>query len=1360
MPILPVRWPAQGRNDAEAFSAQPPLTTRDELNVCDLDSTTGRMRGATRSGLSKYVSTQVAAAPIKRGLAVAYDGAKFTYQSETSGTVEVSWSVVLPSKTDCLAVAADKWGNCYATDGLTGIVKYNPDGRLVWRIDLPVDRTLVVRALFVDDIGNVYAATSDTGYVDVVGSIYTSTALTLSAFTQGQGDVTGSRIWKYRQLWDPEQTKDEFDKVITKHTELAWANAIAPGAFVEQMVVRGGVLYTAQNRPHDWHAEVVAYANIDTKSPEELLRVEVPFPVNGIAVKSGSIFTVHESFANRGLTPSAPNATAHAIDWTPKNLTDWKTRIWAWYDASKITSLDTNSGSAELKDNDQVLIWRDQTENGRDLYCPLSNWTEGNFTDIIPPRYRKQSGIGGKPALVFDGFTGSGESLINPARVNGLRSYSNAGASALDKKQQRTMLPGYSGCKFAVFLVIKPSKTTTITRMPVFDQHNTSDGNWEVMLEANAVQSAVDSDAMSTSEGKLLIRERAAGGANGEDGLSTTGTGANEFPYHGTYDAVPSGFSVSPGVAIVSWVNTAGGANTSLYRVNGNALDKYTSKAWTTAGPEYTSIGYRHAFASSGADHWFAGEIAEILVLDFYDDATNDVLSAPPYPGSAFSISNSYSELEKIEGYLAHKYGMAHVLPNHEYVAPAGSIADSATVGVGPAKWPHSYPLVASTATVNPIAADAPKGGPPRATGLDTQSSKFTDLNHTGEILAKWDSAKGDIRWVLKSSSTIGGIGYGVVATADGNVFTFGAKASGNNIISRLTIDAGESPTTTDAYSYAAGGAGWDYKYFRAQVTKHNFLVAPYYEIGSTNHTIQFNNVGTSGTVVALPIFVDVTVGAQIQEAHAVAFDPRIPEFPETDTAGNINLAWTGVTIADQPRPEFVYVGTRLAAAGQATLHKLRLVDKTPTTAAERRFVYAAVANGDIKTFTSSAVATPTGGSGSFDTASQWIDAVSAFGKGWFTDGRTDKKLDPKTATVSNWTSKSSGKGPTGRLLAFWNGRIVRSRDPNNPTLWHMSAYGNPEDWDFVEKISGGVVTQAVSGGEPGFSPCPDIVNMLAPWRNDALVFGCDHSFWVMTGDPRYGGTFQNLNVPVGSGFGHCWAMDDEGALYVFKNTGGVLRFFAGGFQSITDRSIERQMESIAFGTNHIQLVWDDREKSLHVFQEPFASGGTALTHWRWEKRTGAWWTNQYPTTMQPASALVIDGDAAGDRVMLLLGQDGYVRQWSQTAADDDGTAIKSRVTIELEPPDERFMWRWSGLSMEFATSLHAPHVQFLSSDQAEVLEDPEGDHPMQPGANDTLFHPIKGRKCHVRVYSDRRWAFERGQINAYRAGRVRQRAW
>ncbi len=291
----------------------------------------------------------------------------------------------------------------------------------------------------------------------------------------------------------------------------------------------------------------------------------------------------------------------------------------------------------------------------------------------------------------------------------------------------------------------------------------------------------------------------------------------------------------------------------------------------------------------------------------------------------------------------------------------------------------------------------------------------------------------------------------------------------------------------------------------------------------------------------------------------------------------------------------------------------------------------------------------------------------------YFADGTNYKKYDPTTNTVSAWTA-SAGSLPTDtsgnkpRLIVTWNGRTVLSGLPGDGQNWFMSAVGDPTNWDYNPSPS--VETQAVAGNNAPAGHVGDVITAMIPYRNDLLIFGCDHSIWQMTGDPMAGGRLDRLSDITGIAWGTPWCKTPGGGIYFFGSRGSVynLNFSAvaaaeGNVLTRVSQAIDQVLSQLDLSSVSITMAYDDRWAGLHLYISDLE--GDASTHFYYDENTQSWWSDTFSQPLQnPWCTLVYDGDAAIDRTVLLGGQDGWTRSYVDAALDDDGYPILSEVLI------------------------------------------------------------------------------------------------
>jgi hypothetical protein len=548
------------------------------------------------------------------------DAQKQTY-TDLGNNSTTDFAMSTPSGSDVRAIARDKQSNVYVVDGNVGVVKYNSEGTKLWRVSLPAsDIDHIIRALEVDtETGTVYAGVS------------------------AGGDSTTAAMWAYRQLDD-------------NGTEMLWQ--IEPGGFIERVRLKDGVLYALLNFPDRNRSYVRTYGFVDTEAPGQQAEWEVPSPGNDLDVspKDDSVFVASDVNPLRGLDPSSPLTTVSSIDFTPKDLNQSKKRIWSWFDTSDrstLSILPRTDGSGD--DGGEVIVLGDKSGNGRNFYAnagaspapPTPNTERG-------PVYRAV-GLNGKPTI---SFTGESYTATTPGR-----SMLGEGASSADRAyraEQLSPVPTYKGAQFAIFMVVKCGIDDAVRGLLSLNVPGANTQSRMLAINRRPDDTLPGSIPMPGSVHLYELFGRASDG--GQSTPSAIGPDITANPAR-----VSPGPLSGSGVAIITWIcdggvhDQAGSASRSLMRINGHPVDRWQSIPFFTTLP--VTLGLAN-LGTSGHSR-FAGEFAEMIVLsDWYDQNgfQQRLVTEPSFPDSVWT-PDSDTEVDRIEGYLAHKWGVAHEFP-------------------------------------------------------------------------------------------------------------------------------------------------------------------------------------------------------------------------------------------------------------------------------------------------------------------------------------------------------------------------------------------------------------------------------------------------------------------------------------------------------------------------------------------------------------------------------------------------------------------------------------------------------------------------------------------------------------------------
>jgi hypothetical protein len=325
-----------------------------------------------------------------------------------------------------------------------------------------------------------------------------------------------------------------------------------------------------------------------------------------------------------------------------------------------------------------------------------------------------------------------------------------------------------------------------------------------------------------------------------------------------------------------------------------------------------------------------------------------------------------------------------------------------------------------------------------------------------------------------------------------------------------------------------------------------------------------------------------------------------------------------------------------------------------------------AVAGGTIKTFAGGSFSTPTSGSAALASGVPVIYAAELFGKLYFVDGTNAKILDPVAGAVSSWTA-SAGSFPSHsttnlpRLITMWRARVVMAGIKTDASNWFMSAVADATDFDYA--VDPATACQAVAGNssEAGLVP-DDIVNSLFPISDHYLLFGGDHSIYLMKGDPAENGQFEKISSITGTAWGKPMCKDPHDTLYFIGSRGGVYRYQLGSRPvKLSSGALDAFFTTIDFGNTVCTAQWNEAETGVNFWLTNL-DGGTS-THLFFDVRNQGFWLDQYAdASMNPTATHTLDGDQSDDRITLLGGRDGYIRYLDSASSTDDGEGIDSYV--------------------------------------------------------------------------------------------------
>ena len=367
--------------------------------------------------------------------------------------------------------------------------------------------------------------------------------------------------------------------------------------------------------------------------------------------------------------------------------------------------------------------------------------------------------------------------------------------------------------------------------------------------------------------------------------------------------------------------------------------------------------------------------------------------------------------------------------------------------------------------------------------------------------------------------------------------------------------------------------------------------------------------------------------------------------------------------------------------------------------------------------------------------------------------------------TLSRWRANTDkGLIPCNcKLVARWSERVVLAGDPENPNIWYMCRQGDVHDWDFAADDAAGNGGGAVGSTSAGQGTIGEPITALIPATDDTLLFGCTRSLWQLSGDPGFGGQYDNLSREIGVVGARAWTQTPDGVI-VFMSQDGL---YATGPSSkpsqISRNTIPQRLLDLDSDQFYVTLQYDLRYKGIWIFVTNKDEVPTTHYWMDWESKT--FWPFSFDSTdLDPISVKYYKSQNYEDQRTYFGGRDGKIRVFHLLAPDDDGNDLLDNTYVDMGPISVGGMER-DGVVTEITGA--------LDSESGEVdWSIKPGDTPEQAieataqetgewtAGQNTVEHPRVGAEAVVIRLAggstNRRWAVERMSMEIRPQGRQR----
>lgn len=309
-----------------------------------------------------------------------------------------------------------------------------------------------------------------------------------------------------------------------------------------------------------------------------------------------------------------------------------------------------------------------------------------------------------------------------------------------------------------------------------------------------------------------------------------------------------------------------------------------------------------------------------------------------------------------------------------------------------------------------------------------------------------------------------------------------------------------------------------------------------------------------------------------------------------------------------------------------------------------------------LTTDSGEAIVTDDGEEVFFSAASGAFDAVERGGWLYLAD-TVLRRYNPATGIVED-VRATAGTVPAGMpLVCLYRDRVFLSGSDH---VWYASRQGDPSDWDLAGDMND--VGRAVAGQVDRAGRIGDAITAMIAYGDSHMLFASRNGLWMLRGDPTDGSMIQVSNE-IGVLSPSAWVRSPDGTV-AFLSADGVYVSASGSADHPRRWSEERVpdgLRNVDPDGNSIVMGYDPRGRGFHLFITP--TDGSAGSQWWLDFDNKAIWPVHLSLDHEPVAAARMQG-AAGMSDAVFACRDGYLRRFSDTAAQDDGLNVSSHVLI------------------------------------------------------------------------------------------------